>query len=590
MENWIEFTVVGVYLIFMVVVGGVMKRFNANSDDYFRSGARSTWWLMGPSLTLSMTSAAVFTAVAGGIFESGLAPISANFAQIMTGIILATVLAAWFRQMRAVTAPEIIRERFGPATQQVFAYLNMLMQPVYGALQLMGLGIFVSAVFGLPLEMVVLALGVVVGAYSVSGGKWAVMATDFLQSLTLYPVIILVSILCIIKAGGPAEFWVRVTESDALQFIHPEGEFSDGRYTLKWVFAVFFMQTVAQLQMGWAARFFTAKDGNEAKKAAWFMLGIGVVTLPFLIIPPLAARLFYVDEVMAFEGILTKPAEAAFVVTCQQMLPAGMMGLVIVAMFSATASSMDTGINGNAGNIVRNVVPPFRRILKRAGLTSEQELVLGRRVSTLLALIIICLAFYFASSDDRGLFEIMLNFAARVQFPIAFPLLLALFIWGAPRVCVLYSMGVGLLLPWLLQPVIENWIGRDMDFADRVLMVGLCSLGGFLLSYLFKRFEAASETEKTKEFYRKMLRPVQFKDEVGDDNDIDQLETIGKLTFVIAGGLFFLLVVPNDFSGRLLIVLMAGAVAGVGGVLLGTARVLRKKLLTESPEDGGKAS
>jgi len=583
MEHLTEYIVVGVYLAFMAAVGVVMKRFNTNSDDYFRSGARSTWWLMGPSLMMSMTSASVFTASTGAIFEAGLSPLSANVAQVFTGLILGTFLAAWFRQTRAVTGPEVIRERFGPVTQQVFAYLNMIMQPIYGAFQLLGLGIFVSAVFGFPLWIVVLVLGIVVGIYSVSGGKWAVMATDFLQSLTMYPVMILVSILCLLKFESIGDFFMQAGDAGLLTVVHENGSFRDGAYTWKWIFAVFALQFVAQLQLGWASRFFTAKDGPEAKKAALFMTAIGLFSLAFFIIPTFTSKILYADQIANYTGLIAKPVEAAYVVACKNLLPAGMMGLVIVAMFSATASSMDTGLNSNSGVIVRNVVPPIRHLMKKPGLNGLQELKMARSVSVLLCIFVIGLSLYLSTAKDKGLFELLLGFAARVQFPISLPLLLALFIRSAPRTCVIFSMGSGLILPWLMQPVVENWLGIKLDFADRVILIAACTVSGFVLSYLFKKLESPEDTAKTVGFYKKMRTPVNFEEEIGHGNDEDQLLTIGRLTLILAGGFLALILVPNDAGGRLLIVGLSAGVASVGLVLVLLARKLKRKRLTQMP-------
>lgn len=575
MEHTAEYIVIAVYLAFMAFVGWVMKRFNSNSDDFFRSGARSSWWLLGPSLSLSMTSASVFTAVAGAIFEAGFAPLASNFGQYVAAIILATFLAAWFRQLRAVTGPEVIRERFGPVTHQVFSYLNMLMMPIYGAFQLLGLGIFVSAVFGFPLEFVVLGLGLVVGFYSVSGGKWAVMATDFLQSLTLLPVVVMLGVLCLWKLGGFSGAWTAMQDSGSFVFAHDYGSFTDGRYTWKWVLAVFFLQLVSQLQLGWAARFFAAKDGREAGRAAWLMLGMGVFAVGFFILPSLTAKALYADQVMAYADILNKPQEAAYVVTSQNLLPAGMIGLVIVAMFSATASSMDTGINSNAGVIVRNVVPPLRRLFGKDQLDPQGELRLGRSVSVILVLVIMSVSFYLATVEGAGLFELMLAFASRVQFPIAFPLLLALFIRSAPRSCVLFSMGAGLVLPWLLQPALEQQLVYTFDFADRVGLVAICSSLGFFLSYLFRFTESAKDQKETQSFYQKMLTPVDFAKEVGEANDLDQLVTIGRLTFGVSAGLLLLLLIPNDLAGRGLIFVLGLIVGLIGWLLLHMAKRLR---------------
>ena len=135
----IEYIVIVVYLLFLAAVGPIMKSFNKNSDDYFRGGARTKWWLIGPSLAMSITSAAMFTGVAGAMFEAGLAPMASNLGQYAAGILLVLFMAAWFRQLRKVTPAEVVRERFGPATEQFFSYLNMCMQPMYGSFRLSGL-------------------------------------------------------------------------------------------------------------------------------------------------------------------------------------------------------------------------------------------------------------------------------------------------------------------------------------------------------------------------------------------------------------------------------------------------------------------
>ena len=282
----IEFTVVGIYLLLMAVVGYVFRKRNQNSDDYFRGGARCTWWLVGSSALMSAISATVFTGVGGSMFEAGLAPMASNLGILIAHIVLWLGLAAWFRQLRTITAPEAMRERFGPATQQVYAHINP------------------SAGFFIPVHITIIIVGVAVGFYSVTGGKWAVMATDFLQSLTMIPVTILVVVLAMIKLGGPVEVLSRVHEAGGFQAIHPEGAFPDGFYTARWFWIFVVMAIINQLQMSWGSRFFAAKDGKEANKAAGFLLFAGTILVFFMFFPPLIARAYFPEEVMEYGSIL----------------------------------------------------------------------------------------------------------------------------------------------------------------------------------------------------------------------------------------------------------------------------------------------
>jgi solute:Na+ symporter, SSS family len=580
----IEYVVIVVYLLLITLVGPIMRSFNTDSDDYFRGGARTKWWLMGPSLAISIVSAAVFTGSAGAFYEGGFAPLALNFGQWTAGVLLVLFMAAWFRQLRRMTPAEVIRDRFGPVTEQFFAYLNMCTGPVFGAFNLLGLSIFAAAVFQIPLPVTVVVLGLVVGFYSVSGGRWAVMATDFLQNLVLQVVIFAVGALAIIEVGGIGELISRARDIGATRMVFEHGEFADNRYSWTWILAVFSMQFVAQLQLGWSSRFFTAKDGLEARKAAALMFGILIVSTFAFVAAPLVARILYADQVMGFEGIINKPEEAAYVVICLNLLPAGMMGLVLVAMFSATASAMDTGLNSNAGVIVRNIVPPLRRRLNLPQLDPKAEMRWGQGVTAVLCLVIIAIALSMALFGRGGIFEMMLGFFAAVSFPMTLPFFLVMFIRNAPRTAAIFSITAGLAGPWL----IRLWLsvnGIETDFARRVLIIGCCSLAGFALSYAFRRWEKADSPTLTRAFYLKMHTPVDFEKEIGRNNDYQQLLVMGRLSLALGIILSALLLIPNPLQGRLVIACMSAAIAGIGGLMLWSAHRLRHRqgAAAESP-------
>jgi Na+/proline symporter len=572
----VEYVVIGIYLVLLAAVGPVMKSFNKNSDDYFRGGARTRWWLLGPSLAISIISAAAFTGVAGAIFEAGLSPMASNVGQWTAGIILILFLAAWLRQLRKITGAEVIRERFGPATEQFFAYLNMCMMPMYGAFQLLGLSIFVAAVFLIPLEQIVIVLGVVVGFYSVSGGKWAVMATDFLQNLVLQAVVVAVGVLAIVKLGGVGSFFERVNEVGGFTIVHEPGAFPDGQYTFAWVIAVFCIQFIGQLQLGWSARFFAAKDGNEARKATALMFAILIGSVVFFLAAPLAARVLYPDQVAGFAGILNKPAESAYVVVCLNLLPAGMMGLVLVAMFSATAAAMDSGLNSNAAVIVRNIVPPLRRLASKPQLDGVGELKWGQRITFVLAGVIILLTLALAKFGSGGIFELMLNFASRVQLPMTIPFVLVIFLRNAPRSSAIFAIASGFLLPLAVLPLLGT-LGIEPDFTGRLLIVAGSSLLGFFSSYVLGPNSSPEDREQTRQFYADMHRPVDFEKEVGHANDREQLLLLGRLSAGLGVLLYLLLLIPNDLAGRLTIVGIATSIALIGAAMLLAARHTRRK-------------
>ncbi len=91
-------------------------------------------------------------------------------------------------------------------------------------------------------------------------------------------------------------------------------------------------------------------------------------------IPPSSPVSFTPTSVRPCCPRLARPSEGAYVAIAMKTMPAGLMGLLITGIFSATMSSMDTGLNRNAGVFVKNVYQPLFRPH-----ASERELVtIGR--------------------------------------------------------------------------------------------------------------------------------------------------------------------------------------------------------------------
>lgn len=572
----LEYGVIAVYLLFLAATGPAMRRFNQDGKDYFIGGARTSWWLMGPSLALGMVSAYVFTGVAGALYEGGLAPLFSNFGILAAGMVLATFLAGWYRQLRLVTGAEVIRMRFGRATEQCYAYLFSFLQPVYASFQLLGLAIFISAVFSIPLTVVVLALGLVVAFYSVSGGRWAVMATDFIQSLVLLPVVVAVAVLGIREVGGWGSFMEKTHALGGFALTQDPGTFSDNRYTLAWGIAVFAMQFVNQLNLGWASKYFTAKDGAEARKAAWFTTALILFGTIFYSIPSFVSKILYSDQVAAYSGIISKPEESAYIVACLNLLPTGLIGLVIVAMFSATASSMDSALNLNAAVIVRNILPPLRRLLGWHDIAPHRELASGRRVTLVLAIAVIGITFYFALFGRGGIFEMVLGFATAVNYPMTLPFVLVLIFRKAPRLSAIFSIGAGLAGPWILIALARFSFGFEPDFAVRVVIITLCSLTGFFSSYAFKPRVSEEANAESREFYKRLRQPVDFEKEVGRSNDAEQLKIIGLLSLLVGFMILALVFLPNTGGGKAVILSMGSTVTAVGTLFYWRGSRLRK--------------
>ncbi|MDR2675748.1 MAG: hypothetical protein LBC18_13040, partial [Opitutaceae bacterium] len=161
-QNWIEYAVIAAYLALMIAIGIVFKNFSRSAGDYFRGNSRGTWWIVGMSSFMAGISANTFTGNGGLAFEAGWSILFIYLANCIGLGFHVLFLAPWFRQFRATTFPEVLRARFGPMTQQVYAYVWTPVFLLTAAVWLLGLAVYASTTFGLPIGLVIPVLGLVV--------------------------------------------------------------------------------------------------------------------------------------------------------------------------------------------------------------------------------------------------------------------------------------------------------------------------------------------------------------------------------------------------------------------------------------------
>ena len=567
-ETSVEYVVIGCYLAVLVGVGMVFRRFNENVSDYFRNGCKGTWWLVGSSAFMTAFSAWTFSGAAGAAYEAGWSVLVIYLANSVGFAINGLFLAKWFRQIRAITGPEVIRLRFGISTQQFYAWMSFVMQTLYSSLHLLGLAIFCSAVFGYKIEQVIVVVGAVVLLYSLIGGSWAVTATDFLQTLILIPITILVGVLCLVKLGGVGALFQGIQDmglSSAYGVFNAPDQFPLRAYTYAWAVAMLLKNVIGYNTLTSAQRYFLVKDGREAQKAAW--LGFVLMTAGAFIwfIPPMTARLLFHAEVMAVD--IPKAAEAAYAIASLNVLPLGMTGLMVVAMFAATMSSMDSGLNRNAAIFTNDIYPTLCRLFGRTAMQGKSLMRLGQVFSAVFGVCIVSIATYFANTEGRGVFEHMLNIGALLALPMAVPALMGLFIRTSPSWAAIVTVCVT-LIPSAIGFFSAELFGETWSFQQKVFVNLAVGIVVYLLTMPF--WNRAPEVYKTQaqDFFDRMLTPVDFEKEIGIPNDLRQLKIIGSFAAVIGGVICTLVLLPNPLIGRLGILFVGGFVLGVGGVFV----------------------
>lgn len=171
----------------LLIVGyGVWKTRGIRSvDTYLRGGADTRWLTIGLSIMATQASAITFLSTPGQGYEDGMGFVQFYFGQPIAMVILSATVVPLYRRLNVYTAYEYLETRFDLKTRQLTAFIFLLQRGLAAGLSIYAPAIILSTVFGWPLHLTNLAIGVVVIIYTVSGGTRAVNQTQTHQMMVM---------------------------------------------------------------------------------------------------------------------------------------------------------------------------------------------------------------------------------------------------------------------------------------------------------------------------------------------------------------------------------------------------------------------
>ncbi len=381
------------------------------TEGYFLAGRGLSWWLIGFSLIASNISSEHFIGMSGQGFGLGLAIASFEWMSALTLIIIAFVFLPRFLSLGIYTMPEYLEFRYNGTARlimaifMVFFYVFVSLSVVLysGALAL-------RSIFGLNLVTGIWLIGIIAGGYTVYGGLKAVVWSDLIQGAALLLGGLLVTILSFVKVGGISRF-VELSGDrlhTVLPWNHPDMPWVAVFIGGLWVPHIFYWglnQFITQ-------RTLAAKTLQEGQKGMIFGASMKIL-IPFIVVFP---------GIIAFElyGDLIPSADEAYPYLIQQVLPAGLIGIMFAALFGAVMSTLDSLLNSAATILTLDI---YQRHIKKD--SSTERLVLIGRIVTVALIILGCLWAPIVDTFDKGLYMFLQQFWGFIQ-----PGVVAAFVYG----------------------------------------------------------------------------------------------------------------------------------------------------------------
>lgn len=466
----LDYIIILVFTLMVLMVGLSFTRSGTSMKSYFAAGGALPWWLSGLSLFMSFFSAGTFVVWGSIAYEYGWVAVTIQWMMALSGFAIGCWIAPRWRKANILTVGEYIGNRFGAGLKQFYSYIFLLLSFVTTGAFLYPVAKIFNVSTGFSIELSVIILGLLIIAYTTAGGLWAVIVTDVLQFVILFAAVIIVVPLAFDEIGGVPEF-AEKAPGDFFNLIN-------GEYTFGFLVAFMLYNTIF-IGGNWAyvQRYTSVANSKDARKAALLFGSLYLVSPVLWMLPPMIYKLLEGGNLEGLEN------EGAFLLMCKEVLPKGLLGLMLGGMIFATASSVNTTLNMSAAVFTNDI---FKKLRSQASNTSLMRVA---RLSTLI-FGIITIGVALMVPRFGGIVEVVLSVGAITGAPLFAPPIWALFSNRQTTFSIitttLCSLGVNLFFKFI-SPV---WLDFPLDRAAEML-VGV--FGPLLILLCFEVFYGLSD-------------------------------------------------------------------------------------------------
>ncbi len=422
-----------------IIAYGLYHAKRKSSEEYFLGGRNSTWPVIGISLFAANISSSTLIGLAGAAYALNTHVFNYEWFAVVVLIFFAIFFLPFYLRSKVYTMPEFLERRYSVHSRYYFSGVTVIGNILIDTAASLYVGsLMLKLIFPeVSPSVIIMILALAAAAYTIPGGLNSVIQTEVVQAILLIIGSIILTWFAFDKVGGwsgmmegldakNAAGEIQMTAKEALSMVRP----TDDPY-MPWYGLItgvpllgFYFWANNQFMV---QRVLSAKDLNHGR---WGALFAGFLKLPvifFMVIPGVLALLLYSKQEFAYKldngticQNLADCPDYTYLTLLFDLLPTGILGLVVAGLLAAMMSSLSATFNSASTLITMDFVNKIR-----PNMTSKQ-LVRSGQISTL---ILVILASLWAPQIGKygDLFEYLQVVLSYIAPPIVSTFLLGLF-------------------------------------------------------------------------------------------------------------------------------------------------------------------
>ncbi|WP_069097154.1 sodium:solute symporter family transporter [Mesomycoplasma ovipneumoniae] len=424
--DWI---ILAIYMLSMLLLGLFFWYQEKNNKQKSTDSYLVAKSIKVPSIVIALSiwatglSSLTFLGLPGLAFKTGWMWSVGQVAIILITPVLIKWIIPFYRQITANTAYAYLESRYNYLIRALsgglFAIFHIFRIAIVLYIPALTLSLFVD----LDIYLIIGIMAIVVILNTFLGGFKGVLWTDAIQGLVL-----LLGIICILIFGLVQTDW---SKDGIYQSIFNAGQWkisaaSGGMFLLflgKYVETIFSYTASQDI----VQRYKTSKFISGTNKTIYINAILTFITIfVFYGVGSMLYSYFKsqgfdvdaknaIDQIVGREGAANNQLLSFFII---KVLPTGLSGLIIAAVFAASQSTISSSMNSLVNVIVSDFIQPIRKFRKKAPIKDRIMLIISKILITFFGIQGMLVAFLLTYSGQTNLFDLFLAIVGLFGVPI----------------------------------------------------------------------------------------------------------------------------------------------------------------------------